>query len=451
MISEKKRQRGLVLAMGGLGGLVMLDESIFGVALPSIRTELDLSPTTAHWIINSYMLAFTCLAAIGGKAIDLFGLRPALIVSASVFAVTSLVAGFAENAAMLISLRVVQGLCAAIIYPMSLAAATLTYGEKERGKAVGISATIATVFLAAGPLLGGVLTEFLSWRWVFWINIPVLAVCVSLTLLLWRPPARIAKRPKVDLMGLILLLAGLTTFIFGLMEGPDFGWSSPFILGPLVIGALGLGGFFRFELKQKTPLIDVQLFFSKSFHTDALIVLLTQMTKIVVVIFVPHFLQLELSFSALWAGFGIIVAVLPYPFLAEPAGRIADRYGTRRPVLTGLTVLALTNVLIGVAIHFESYWGLAPALLVWGVAVPFTMLPATRSIANSLPLEKQGEFGGLVMTARLLGGTLGVTLGSVLLAMETGSTWLFWVMAAIIATCCAYGAVVLEKETEARA
>ena len=438
-LSEKDRKRGLVLAMGTLGGLVMLDETILGVSLPAIRSEMGLSPTLTHWIINAYMLTFTCFAAIGGKAIDLFGLRPALIVSASVFALASLLAGFSNGPELLIGMRIVQGLCAAVMFPMTLAAATLTFDEAERGRAIGILAGMATIFLAAGPLLGGVLTDFLSWRWVFWVNIPIVAVGTVLACLFWQPPQQTPARPLIDRIGLFLLLVGMTGIIFGLMEGPDFGWMTPLILGSLLAGIAGIVFFVAFEARQRMPLIDVHLFRLKAFHASVLVILLTQMNKIVVAIFVPHFLQLDMKFSALAAGLATVVAVFPFPFLSAPAGKLGDRHGSRKPVLVALAVLALANIAIGTLTLAENYLVLAPALLVWGIALPFAMIPTGRITANAVPSEKQGEVSGLVITARLVGGTLGVTMGSVLLAMEAGFGSIFWVMGVLIALCCAYG------------
>lgn len=448
-LSDKERKRGLVLAMGGLGGLVMLDETILGVSLPAIRTELGISPTTAHWIINSYMLAFTCFAAIGGKAIDLFGLRPALIVSCVIFALASLLAGFADGVAMLITMRVVQGLCAAIMFPMTLAAATLTFDENERGRAIGILAGMATIFLAAGPLLGGILTDFLSWRWVFWINIPIVIAGSALACILWRNPEVPRPKPVIDRIGLVLLLIGLTGLIFGLMEGPDFGWTKPAIIGSLVAGVIGVAVFISYEARQAKPLIDVRLFRLKPFHASALVILLTQMSKITVAIFVPHFLQLDMKYTALWAGIATVIAVFPFPFVASPAGKFADKHGSRNPVLISLAVLGTVNIAIGGLMLFENYWALAPALLIWGVALPFAMIPTGRITANAVPKDKQGEVSGLVITARLVGGTLGVTMGSVLLAMGEGFSLIFWVMGAMILACCAYGATAFDKDAPA--
>ncbi|WP_269583173.1 DHA2 family efflux MFS transporter permease subunit [Roseibium sp. Sym1] len=448
-LPDMARKRGLVLAMGGLGGLVMLDETILGVSLPAIRSDLGLSPTTTHWIINSYMLAFTCFAAIGGKAIDLIGLRPALVISSVVFAVASLLAGFADSATMLITMRVIQGLCAAIMFPMTLAAATLTFDETERGRAIGTLAGMATVFLAAGPFLGGVLTEFLSWRWVFWINIPIVAAGSALACLLWRNPAVPRPRPVIDRIGLVLLLIGMTGLIFGLMEGPDFGWGTPAILGSLVAGTIGLAVFVAYEARQARPLIDVHLFRLKAFHASALVILLTQMSKIVVAVFVPHFLQLDMKFSALYAGLATVIAVFPFPFLASPAGKFSDLHGSRRPVLTALLVVAAANAAIGGLMYLQNYWALAPALLLWGIALPFAMIPTGRLTANAVPKDKQGEVSGLVITARLVGGTLGVTMGSVLLAMGAGFSSIFWVMGALLLSCGIYGATALAKDAPA--
>ncbi|MBG6143279.1 EmrB/QacA subfamily drug resistance transporter [Labrenzia sp. EL_142] len=446
-LSDKERKRGLVLAVGCLGGLVMLDETVLGVSLPAIREHFHLSATTTHWILNAYMLAFTCFAAVGGKAIDLFGFRPALIACSIVFAIASLVAGLADSIALLIAMRVVQGLCAAIMFPMSLAAATLTFDENERGRAIGILAAMATIFLAAGPLVGGVLTDFLSWRWVFWINIPVVVAGSVLACILWRNPEHSRPRPVIDPIGLVLMLIGLTAFIFGLMEGPDFGWLSPVILGTVFGGVIGITVFLVYETRKAKPLIDVRLFKLPPFHASAMIILLTQMSKIVVAIYVPHYLQLDLSYSALWAGIGTVIAVLPMPILAAPAGKFSDKYGSRKPVLFSMALLAVANILIGLVMLLNTYWALAPVLLMWGIFLPFAMIPTGRITANSVPRDKQGEVSGLIISARLVGGTLGVTLGSVLLAMGAGFTSIFVTMGVMIALACAYSSIALEYDS----
>ncbi len=449
-LTEPNRRRALVLAMGGLGGLVMLDETVLGVALPAIRSDLGLSATTTHWILNSYMLAFTCLAAVGGKAIDLFGLRPALTVSCVLFATASLIAGFADSASLLIAMRVVQGICAAIIFPMTLSATTLTFKAEERGRAIGILAGTATTFLAAGPLIGGFLTDFLSWRWVFWINIPIVAIGGTLACLFWRPPERDkTPQPDIDRIGLVLLIVGLTTLIFGLMEGPDYGWSRSFIVLSLLAGCVGLTAFVIHETRVDAPLIDVRLFKIHAFSASALVVLLTQMSKITVAIFVPHFLQLELHFTAILAGICTVIAVLPFPVLSAQAGKLSDKYGSRKPVLTSLCLIAAANVGLGAAMLQDNYFYLAPFLLLWGLALPFSMIPVNRITSNAVPNEMQGELSGLIITVRLVGGTLGVTLGSVLLTADVGFPAVFWTMAALLVMVMIYCRIAIQPEQTA--
>ncbi len=395
------------------------------------------------------MLAFTCFAAVGGKAIDFFGFRPTMIVCSVVFAITSLVAGLSDSIAMLITMRVVQGLCAAVMFPVTLAAATLTFDENERGRAIGTLAAMATIFLAAGPLVGGILTDFLSWRWVFWINVPIVAAGSIVACILWRNPETARPRPIIDPIGLVLLLIGMTALIFGLMEGPDFGWISPVIIPTILGGIACIGILIYYEAKEDKPLIDVRLFKLPPFHASTLIILLTQMSKIVVAIYVPHFLQLDLSYSALWAGIGTVIAVLPMPILAAPAGKFSDKYGSRKPVLVSLALLSLATILIGIIMLLDSYWLLAPALLLWGIFLPVAMIPTGRITANSVPRDKQGEVSGLIITARRIGGTLGVTLGSVLLAMGADFTSIFVTMGVLLALCSAYSAIALDHdETE---
>ena len=207
--------------------------------------------------------------------------------------------------------------------------------------------------------------------------------------------------------------------------------------------------FSSFEFRQDNPLVDVRLFRLKIFGASMLIIFLTQMSKICVAIFVPHFLQFDLHYTALWAGIGTVVAVIPFPLIATPAGKLSDKHGAKRPVMIGLAVVTLANLLIGGAMVLQSYSTLALTLLLWGVALPFAMLPANKLAANSVPLEKQGEVSGLVITVRLIGGTLGVTMGSVLIAMNFKFAVIFWIMAVLLAACTLYCLTVFRTDEAA--
>ncbi|MBG6166485.1 EmrB/QacA subfamily drug resistance transporter [Labrenzia sp. EL_195] len=420
------RKLWITIALGNLSGLVLLDETILSVALSSIREDLHLSATSTHWIVNAYMLAFTCLAAVGGKCMNIFGLRPTLIAVGTVFAGASLAAGFAQDGATLMAMRVLQGICAAIFYPISFAGVVSIYPKEEHGKAIGTLASVATVFLAAGPVLGGVIAEYVNWRWVFWINIPMVVVSVATACVVWKKLPHESSLPNVDGVGLILMLVGMLGLIFGLMEGVDYGWSNPAILVCLAIGALALAFFWRYESSHLDPLIDTNLFRRPRFLASEITILVAQFSKISIALYVPLYLIDELKFTPGLAGLSVLCAVGPFPFLSPITGRIADRHGARAPIVLGAVALMAASFAVGIAMYLESLWTLVFALVLWGVAIPFNFIAPSRLSTISVPVEKQGELSGLTITARLVGSTLGVTAGSVLLRTGLGFPSIFW-------------------------
>lgn len=420
------RRLWITIALGNLSGLVLLDETILSVALSSIREDLHLSTTTTHWIVNAYMLAFTCLAAVGGKCMNVFGLRPTLLVVGAVFAAASLAAGFAQDGATLLVMRVLQGICAAIFYPISFAGVVSIFPKEEHGKAIGTLATVATVFLAAGPVLGGVIAEYVSWRWVFWINVPLVVISVSTACAVWKKLPHENSHPNVDGVGLIFMLVGMLGMIVGLMEGVDYGWSNPVIMVCLAIGVVALTFFWRFERSHPDPLIDTALFRRPRFLASEVTILVAQFSKISIALYVPLYLVDELKITPALAGLSVLCAVGPFPILSPITGRIADRHGARSPIVLGAVALTAASITIGIAMYMESFWTLVFALAMWGVAIPFNFIAPSRLSTISVPVEKQGEISGLTITARLVGSTLGVTAGSVLLRTGAGFSSIFW-------------------------
>lgn len=246
-LTEESRRLWVICSMGVLSGLVLLDETILGVALPSIRSSLDLSAGTTHWIVNAYFLTLTCLAALGGKCVDLLGLKPVLVVSGAVFAASSLFAGFAEDGAFLITMRALQGVGAAFIFALSQAGANMAYPKEKRGLGIGIYAAMATIFLAVGPLVGGVVTHYVSWNWVFWLNIPIVTIVGAIAFLVWEEPRERTTGRHIDGVGVVFLLIGLTGLVFALMQGATLGWGSAVILLSAALGIAGLIGLDRYE------------------------------------------------------------------------------------------------------------------------------------------------------------------------------------------------------------
>ena len=431
-LTEENRQLWIVCSMGVLTGLVLLDETILGVALPSIRSSLDLSVGTIHWVVNAYFLTLTCLAALGGKCVDLFGVRPVLVVSGVVFATSSLFAGFATDGAFLIAMRALQGAGAAFIFALSQAGANMAYPKEKRGLGIGIYAAMATMSLAIGPLIGGVVTHYVSWNWVFWLNIPIVTIVGFIAFLVWQEPRERPPGKGIDGIGVLLLLIGLTGLVFALMRGSSLGWDSAIILLSAAVGVVGLFCFDWFERNRTQPLIDVMLFRVPEFLSACLVFMTFQYALIVMAVFFPIFLQNEMGYTAAQAGLAALLAVIAFPFISVPVGRLADKLGSRPVVMTGLFFSALATTLLGVLLPQKSYLLFAALLLVWGVATVCVAGPSRRIAVNVAPEKEQGQLSGTVVTIRLLGSTIGVAVSSALITAGFGIPTVFIVCGGLL-------------------
>ncbi len=210
--------------MSGVLGLVVLDETVVGVALATIQRDLAMSQVASHWVVNAYLLTFTCFVAIGGRLGDSLGHHGFFVFGVAIFGLASLAAGFAQNGAWLIAARALQGIGAAIVFPASWAMLTSVFPVERRGTAFGIQTTVGGTFMAMGPLVGGVFTETLSWRWIFWINLPVVAVIAAIVWAAWEAPPQKSQTPSaIDTPGLITLVGGLSALVIALMQGAEWG------------------------------------------------------------------------------------------------------------------------------------------------------------------------------------------------------------------------------------
>ncbi|MEM7147110.1 MAG: MFS transporter [Verrucomicrobiota bacterium] len=447
MIKDEHRKWWILIAMGTVGGLFLLDETVVGVALPSIRHDLGMSQTLSHWVISAYFLVFTAFAAVSGKMGDRIGFRNVVLIGCSAFGVGSLACGFAEQGAVLIAARAVQGFGAAVLFPATIAMVTIVFPKEQRGMAIGVFAAITTSFLSVGPVLGGVLTEFVSWQWIFWINVPLVVAIIVIVMLAWVDLPRESEQPRLDYGGLITLVASLGMIIFGVMQGASWGWTQPAIVGLLVGGVIALVLFVIIENKTAEPLIEVDLFRSVSFSASTLVLFTGQYCKLSIVVFGALYLQDALGMSPLMAGLAILVPVAGFPFLSGPCGKIADKHGARKPVLVGLTVATAAMVWIGLTASRDSYWWLLPGFIGWGLGMPFCYVPVLRLVANSVPKEKQGQTSGIAATARLLGGTFGVSISSTLLVGTDRFDAVFLVTAGIMFVTLVIGALGIEHQS----
>ncbi|MEM7445627.1 MAG: MFS transporter [Pseudomonadota bacterium] len=424
----------ILAAMACVLGLTVLDETVIGVALDTIKTDLSMSVVASHWVVNAYLLAFTCLVAVGGRLGDTIGHTRLFYIGASIFAAASAASGLAETGSWLIGARAAQGVGAAIIFPTSIATISRAFPDKHRGTAFGIQVAIAACFMASGPLVGGFFTSAISWRWIFWINLPLTALIVLVVLAASQPEPKSEKpagKEPFDGGGLILLVLSLSALVIAVMQGAEWGWLSPAVLALVAAGAVLMIAFVLLELKLKKPLIELRLLAIKTFTGGNLVFGMFQFDKIAVFVFVPLFLQQVLERSAIGAGLGVLAAVVPTLLTSYLSGRLTDRFGSRRPLLIALVANGVAVLGIAFGAYQSSYgWMVAP-LILWGISLPFIATTSRHALMSAVPQDHQGEASGVNLTIQMLGGTIGMALCSTVMLI-TQSFALVFVMTGVL-------------------
>ena len=450
IISDASRKWWILAAMGGALGLVVLDETIVGVSLPTIRNDLAMSLVASHWIISAYLVVLTGLVAAAGKIGDLVNIRNLFVAGVLVFGISSTACGFAQNGTWLIAARIFQGIGAAIIFPTTVTMIAKTFPPEQRGLALGIQVACGGTFMALGPLAGGFIIDALSWRWIFWINLPVAVAVATIIWMGWVEAPPSGAKPRFDTAGLIALVFGLAALVLGIMQGADWGWSAPATLAFLLGGAIALIVFVAIEARKAAPLIDIRLFRNATFSIADLAIFTGQFGQMAVVVFVAIYLQHVLGMGPLDAGLAMLPGVLPLPISPIVAGRLSDRFGTRRPVLIGLLLFGLSLFGIAYAVWAESYALLVAPFIVWGCTMPLLYVPTRRAVMAAVPAAEHGEAGGISLTAQLLGGTIGVAVSGALLS-ATGDYGIIFLTAAILTTAVLVLAWFgLERQSDAR-
>ena len=384
MFAENQRQWWLLGAMSGVLGLIVLDETIVAVSLPSITKELGLSVSSAHWVVNAYLLSFTCAVAVGGRLGDLFSRKTYFSAGAALFVVASLLAATAVDGTMLIAARVLQGVAAALIFPTSIALITTAFAPEKRGVAFGYQTTVGGIFMASGPLIGGLLTETVSWRMIFWIGIPVIIGIAVLLWAIWSPSYDVQQRKasgsvmRPELTGPAFLIVGLFGLVTFVMQGPSWGWTAPSTLGLLVLGVAMLVLFLHRELSYSAPLLDVTLLKIPEFGGGAVIFALFQLEKIAVFVFAAQYFQDVLGKSPIMSGVAVSLAILPTLVTAVLCGKCTDRFGSHVTLVAGVVIHGVAVLLLALATTQQNYvLALAP-LILWGASMPSIAIPIRR-------------------------------------------------------------------------
>jgi EmrB/QacA subfamily drug resistance transporter len=401
--------------------MIMLDNTVVNVALPSMQKSLGLGISELEWVVTGYALSFGAFMLTGGKLADRYGRRLIFVVGLVVFTASSLVCALAPTASWLIGARVVQGIGAAMMNPSTLSIITATFPRHQRGTAIGIWAGVSAMALAIGPLVGGLLTEHIDWSWVFYINVPIGAIAIAAAFLFIDETRDTSHEQRLDPLGLATSAIGLLALSYALIEGNQYGWTSGRILGAFVVAVVTLVAFVLLERHQRLPMLDLSLFRNGTFAGANAAMLLVGLAMIGVFFYVSLFMQQVLRFSPVEAGATFLPMTLLVIIVAPQAGRLTDRIGARWLVGAGLTLVSISLLLYTRLDVDSTFWTILPALIVGGFGMSMAMTPTTAAAMSAVSVDKAGVGSAVLNSMRQVGGSLGIAImGAVVAHYATG-------------------------------
>jgi EmrB/QacA subfamily drug resistance transporter len=399
--------------------MTYLDNNIVNVALPVIQRDLHLSTAGLEWIVSGYILVFASLLLAGGRLADVYGRKRLFAIGLVIFTAASLVAGFAGSADVLVAARAVQGLGAALLTPTTLAIISATYPDpRERNMAVGVWSAVGALALALGPLLGGLISDHLSWGWIFFINVPV--GIATLALGLWAiSESRESSAPRrLDLPGVVLSSVALFGLTYSLIEGHDRGWTSPIILGGfLLAAALGLAFVWR-EQHTAEPMVAMSLFRERVFSGGLIALIMWGFGIFGIYFFTSLYLQNVLGFSPTEAGAAFVPMALLMAAGAIASEGVARRIGAYRSVGLAMALMAAGIASVSLLGADATFWQLMPSFAAIGVGGGLTV-PLTATVLSAMPRDEAGVASGIFNASREVSGLLGITvIGAILTARQ---------------------------------
>jgi len=398
--------------------MIMLDNTVVNVALPSIRADLGISISELEWVVNAYALTFGVLLLTGGKLADLLGRRAIFTAGLLIFTGASLWCGLAGNAGSLIAARSVQGAGAALMNPATLSIITATFPPRQRGAAIGIWSGVSALALAIGPLVGGLLTEKVSWSWIFFINVPIGVLGVLAARLFIDETRDTSREQRLDLPGLAASAVGLFALTYALIETNTHGWGSARVLALFAVAGLSLGAFVLLEVRQRLPMLDLSLFRNSTFSGANATMAFVGVAMFGVFFYNSLFVQNVLGYSAIETGATFLPMTLLIMFVAPVAGMLSDRIGPRWLMGAGMTLMTGSLLLFATLDAGSSFWDILPGLLVGGFGIAITMAPTTAAAMGSVRVDKAGVGSAVINSMRQVGGSLGVAIMGTLLATQ---------------------------------
>ncbi|HZP24880.1 MAG TPA: MFS transporter [Terriglobales bacterium] len=461
---EEHLSKATILGMIAMGVAVMVvanDFTALSVALPAMERDLHTDVTTVQWVINGYAMVFGVLIVTGGRLADMFGRRRAFIAGASIFAGFSVIGGFATSAWLLLASRFLMGIGGAVMWPAILG---MTYGllpREKAGLAGGVILGAAGFGNAVGPLLGGLLTDTVGWRWIFFANLPVAAAAVIITLLVVRPDTPVTKGGRIDYSGTAALSTGILALLLALDWALDVGWTAPRIIALFVVAAVALSAFLLIERRAgESALIPGSVMQNRRFLAAGITTLLASAIFFAALLYLPQFMSKQLGFTAIGSGAGLLPMMGTFMVTSFVAGRLYQLLGPKLIVTLGALLLGAGMILLSTISAGTTYDQLILGMVVLGVGVGLFYSSITTAAITALDPSQASLAGAIVYMFQIAGGSIGVGFNTAIVVSASALTvgihtaffvdGLLAVCSAVVALMFVGGTVELEQLRELR-
>ncbi|MCW2689311.1 MAG: drug resistance transporter, EmrB/QacA subfamily [Mycobacterium sp.] len=394
--------------------IVSMDASIVNVAIPSIRADLHASASQMQWVIDIYTLVLASLLMLSGATGDRFGRRRVFQIGLTIFAAGSLLCSLAPGIETLIAARFIQGIGGSMLNPVALSIITQVFtGRVERARAVGAWGAVIGIAMALGPVVGGTLIDLISWRAVFWINLPICAAAIILTAL-FVPETKSATMRNIDPVGQALAVTFLFGVVFALIEGPGMGWANTRTLVVLVAAVLAFMAFLRYEKRRRDPFVDLRFFRSVPFASATLTAVCAFAAWGAFLFMMALYLQGQRHYSAVHTGLIYLPIAVGALVFSPLSGRLVGRFGARPSLLTAGILITAASVMLTGLTETTPVWALLAVFAVFGIGFAMVNAPITNTAVSGMPTDRAGAAAAVTSTSRQVGVSIGVALcGSV--------------------------------------
>jgi len=397
--------------MGMAVVVIANDFTAVNVALPTMESDFHTNINTIQWVINAYALTFGVMIVTGGRLADMFGRRNAFFLGAVIFASMSALGGAAPTETWLIAARTLMGIGGALMWPAILGMTYEILPQEKAGLAGGIIIGAAGLGNAIGPLLGGVLTDALSWRWIFFLNVPIALFAIGVTYLLVHVKEPEGKDRKIDYPGIAVLTVGLVSLLVALDQADDWGWGDPKVIALFALAVAGLAAFVPLERRAgRHALVPREVIRNENFTASCVAVLFMAATFFAALLYLPQFMQKQLGYSPLEAGVGMLPFLAVFALASFAAGPLYDRVGAKRLAVVGAALITLGPFLLSFLDESSGYGALIPGMVVLGIGAGSFIPTATTAGVTSVDESQTGLAGGIVYMFQIAGGSIGLGL-----------------------------------------